>query len=96
MRWWNQRRGCLLRGRACLTVGRSTDRIAGLRAGGRRALDHRTADDDRSTWVNIHEDEAAAEYVRSVNDGNELTPTVVIGDEVYRNPDADEVRAALG
>lgn len=54
------------------------------------------ADDDRSTWVNIHEDEAAAEYVRSVNDGNELTPTVVIGDEVYRNPDADEVRAALG
>lgn len=41
----------------------------------------------RATWVNIWQDEAGAAYVRSVNDGNETVPTVVIDGEPMTNPD---------
>ena len=41
----------------------------------------------QATWVNIWQDEAAAAYVRSVNDGNETVPTVVIDGEPHTNPD---------
>lgn len=44
-----------------------------------------------ATWINIWEDEAAAEFVRSVNGGNEVVPTVRIGDEVRTNPSGQEV-----
>ena len=50
---------------------------------------------DRATWVNIWDDEEAAAFVRSVNDGNETVPTVRIGDQVHTNPEPDLVRAAL-
>lgn len=53
------------------------------------------AGDDRMIWVNVHEDDAANARVRELNDGNELTPTVLIGEDVYRNPDATEIREAL-
>lgn len=47
-------------------------------------------------WVNIWADEDAAAFVRSVNDGNETVPTVVIGgSEVWTNPDPRRVRDAL-
>lgn len=52
--------------------------------------------DDRFTWVNINEDEAAAEVTRTLNDGDELTPTVVIGDKGFSNPSADQLRTELG
>ena len=45
--------------------------------------------------VNIWEDREAAAIVRSVNDGNELVPTVRIGDRFMSNPSFREVRAAL-
>ena len=46
--------------------------------------------------VNIWEDPAAAAIVRSVNDGDELVPTVRIGDDRYLgNPSFRELRAAL-
>ena len=41
----------------------------------------------KATWVNIWQDEAGAAYVRSVNDGNETVPTVVIDGEPMTNPD---------
>lgn len=47
-------------------------------------------------WVNIWADPDAAAFVRGVNNGNEVVPTVVIGDgEVLTNPDPQYVRAAL-
>lgn len=46
-------------------------------------------------WVNIWQDAEAAEYVRSVNAGNEVVPTVVIDGEPHTNPDPRFVRDAL-
>jgi mycoredoxin len=40
----------------------------------------------RAIWVNIWQDEEAAAFVRSVNDGNETVPTVVIDDRTITNP----------
>ena len=45
--------------------------------------------------VDIWQDEEAAAIVRSVNGGNELVPTVRIGEEYLSNPSLREVRAAL-
>ena len=45
--------------------------------------------------VNIHEDAEAAAVVRSVNNGDELVPTVKVGDRFLSNPRLAEVRAAL-
>jgi glutaredoxin len=44
---------------------------------------------------NIWEEPDAAEFVRSVNRGNELVPTLVIGDIVLSNPSADQVADAM-
>ena len=41
---------------------------------------------DRATWVNLWQDEDAAAFVRSVNDGNEVVPTVVIDGVALTNP----------
>ena len=49
----------------------------------------------RAVWVNIHRDRAAAERVRSVNDGNETVPTVFLGDEAHTNPAPSWVRGHL-
>lgn len=51
--------------------------------------------DERITWVNAWADKDANAEVRRLNNGDELTPTVLIGDEVLRNPSADEVRERL-
>lgn len=50
---------------------------------------------DRARWVNIWQDEDAAAFVRSVNDGNETVPTVVIDGDPHTNPDPDTVRERL-
>ena len=47
------------------------------------------------TPVDIWQDADAAAVVRSVNDGNELVPTVRIGDVFLSNPTLRQVRAAL-
>jgi glutaredoxin-like protein len=47
------------------------------------------------TSVNIWEDADAAAIVRSVNDGNELVPTVRVGEVFLSNPTLRQVRAAL-
>ncbi|WP_420176451.1 glutaredoxin domain-containing protein [Luteococcus sp. OSA5] len=52
-------------------------------------------DDERISLVNIWEDPEAAAFVRSVQDGNELVPTVVAKGRVLTNPDASQVLAAL-
>jgi mycoredoxin len=57
-----------------------------------RALD---ALDIEPELRNIWEEPDAAEFVRSVNRGNELVPTIVVGDVVLSNPFADEVSKAL-
>ncbi|MCW2758939.1 MAG: NrdH-redoxin [Nocardioidaceae bacterium] len=49
----------------------------------------------RASWVNIWEDADAAAYVRSVNDGNETVPTVVINGVAHTNPSPGVVRKAL-
>ena len=46
---------------------------------------------DAVTWVNIWEDDDAAAYVRSVNDGNEVVPTVVMGGIAVTNPNPKQV-----
>jgi mycoredoxin len=43
----------------------------------------------------IWEEPEAAEFVRSVNDGNEIVPTVVFGGTVYTNPPPDQLVAHL-
>lgn len=53
-------------------------------------------DDERISLVNIWEDEDAAAFVRTLQDGNETVPTVVVGEQVLTAPDGDEVLAALG
>jgi len=52
-------------------------------------------DDPRITWVNVWVDKEANAEVRRLNDGNELTPTVLVGAEVLRNPGAAQLRARL-
>ena len=47
------------------------------------------------TTVNIWDDAEAAAVVRSVNDGNELVPTVRIGETFLSNPTVRQIRAAL-
>ncbi len=47
------------------------------------------------TKVDIWQDKAAAEIVRSVNDGNELVPTVRVGEVFLSNPSVREIKAAL-
>lgn len=47
------------------------------------------------TWVNVWTDPDANRAVRDLNDGDELTPTAIVGDAVLRNPTAAELRAAL-
>ncbi len=49
----------------------------------------------QATWVDIWDDDEAAEYVRSVNDGNETVPTVVIDGQPMTNPAPSIVRDAL-
>lgn len=46
-------------------------------------------------WVDIWDDPDAAAFVRSVNDGDETVPTVVVDDEVTTNPPPARVRNAL-
>jgi glutaredoxin len=45
---------------------------------------------------NIWDEPDAATFVRSVANGNETVPTVVIGDRAMVNPSAKQVIAALG
>lgn len=45
--------------------------------------------------VDIWADESAAALVRSVNDGNEIVPTVRIGAEYLTNPSLSAVRRQL-
>lgn len=46
-------------------------------------------------WVDIWQDPEAAAFVREVNDGHELVPTVIAGQAVWPNPGVAKVRAAL-
>lgn len=50
---------------------------------------------DKAVWRNIWQDQDAAAYVRSVNNGNEVVPTVVIDGQAHTNPDPGLVLAAL-
>ena len=49
----------------------------------------------RAIWVDIWADPEAAAFVRSVNDGNETVPTVLIDGRPHANPDPFMVRRAL-
>lgn len=50
---------------------------------------------DQIVWVDIWSDDEAAAFVRSVNQGNETVPTVVISGHAQTNPDPSRVLAAL-
>lgn len=50
---------------------------------------------EKALWVNIWQDDDAAAFVRSVNDGNETVPTVVIDGTAHTNPSASVVRERL-
>lgn len=49
----------------------------------------------KATWVNIWQDDDAAAYVRSVNEGNETVPTVVIDGTPHTNPRPGLVKERL-
>lgn len=49
----------------------------------------------RAVWVDIWADPDGAAYLRSVNDGNETVPTVVIAGEPHINPPPRQVIEAL-
>lgn len=46
-------------------------------------------------WVDVWDDPDASAFVRSVNDGDETVPTVVIDGEPATNPPPGRVRSAL-
>ncbi len=46
-------------------------------------------------WVDVWADDEASAFVRSVNGGDEVVPTVVIAGEPHTNPPPREVLAAL-
>ncbi len=46
--------------------------------------------------MNIWQDREAAEFVRSLNHGNETVPTVLLNGEPATNPDPALVKARLG
>ena len=50
---------------------------------------------DDVVWVDVWADADASAYVKSVNDGNEVVPTVVIDGVPRTNPPPREVVAAL-
>lgn len=52
-------------------------------------------DGERAVWVNIWQDDEAAAFVRSANDGDETVPTVVLDGIPHTNPRPDLVRARL-
>jgi len=45
--------------------------------------------------VNIWEDSAAADFVRSVSRGNETVPTVTVGEVALVNPSVADLQQAL-
>lgn len=47
-------------------------------------------------WHNIWEDPDAAQFVRSVNAGNETVPTVRVGSATITNPRAVQVASLVG
>ena len=47
------------------------------------------------TFRNIWEDPEAAAFVRASADGNEIVPTIEVGEPVMVNPSADEVVVAV-
>lgn len=51
--------------------------------------------DERVTWVNVWHDDAAQRRCCELNDGNEYTPTALVGSTVLRNPSAEELRGVL-
>jgi mycoredoxin len=53
----------------------------------RRGVDYSTVD--------IWEDRSSAEIVKSATGGDEIVPTVQVGQQFLVNPSADEVQAAL-
>lgn len=61
------------------------------------------AEDDRITWVNVYKSTAAQPRVQSLNNGNLLTPTVIIGanktnggqPQVLINPSSQDILNAL-
>lgn len=56
---------------------------------------HLGAPGRRAHWVNIWQDADARAFVRSVNDGNEVVPTVVLDGQPHTNPDPELVRGRL-
>jgi len=51
--------------------------------------------DTAITFRNIWEDPKAAAFVRDCAGGNEIVPTIEVGETVLVNPTADEVVAAV-
>ncbi|MGC1207618.1 MAG: glutaredoxin domain-containing protein [Ornithinimicrobium sp.] len=49
----------------------------------------------KAVWVNIWQDREAAEFVRSLNKGNETVPTVLFAGNPITNPDPEVVRERL-
>lgn len=96
--WWSLRRG------RHVPLAQAEARMA---SGGRamvlwkpgcpycERLQRALRDREDVTWVNVWVDEEANRLVRRLNDGDEYTPTALVGERVLRNPTADQIREAL-
>ena len=47
------------------------------------------------TYVNVEEDQSASAWVREQNGGQELKPTITVGERVLRAPSEAELNMAL-
>lgn len=91
---WDQARHALDAGRTVVFWKPGCSHCARLR----RELKH----DQRILWVNVYRDDEADRRVRDVNEGDLVTPTVLVptsfvesGTSVMRRPSVDEVRTEL-
>lgn len=50
---------------------------------------------DRAVWVNVWQDPEASDWVKMVNLGNEVVPTVLIDGVPHTNPSPATVKARL-
>lgn len=57
-----------------------------------RYLDNLDVDYD---YIDVEQDESAAEWVKSQNDGKERKPTLLVGSRVLSVPSESELKAAL-
>ncbi|HEX8087351.1 MAG TPA: glutaredoxin domain-containing protein [Blastocatellia bacterium] len=61
----------------------------------RQALEHLDSLGVAYDYINVEQDEKAAEWVKQQNDGKERKPTIKVGERVLSTPTGSELESAL-